>query len=235
MLRKFLYNTLPLIALAAPSYAATVQVDFNSDQHGPISPTQSGWLGTDAVGNGTDGTFSVATTAIGSGAAIGDRDRLTANGGGAEQNMWQDFLFSNDASTGTTKGLQITISGLASNTEYPVTIWGFDIQSSASAPRVTDWSAAGGGSGTLSFDPANGLPTSLADYAITFNTTSNASGEIVITGLPSSSGSSSSHDVFINGLEIGDAVSEPSSLALFGLSGLIMTSRRARNAAINRG
>ncbi len=205
----------------------TLRVDFNSDQQGGISPTQIGWLGTDATGNGTDGTYTVSTTAVGGG-TIDDRDRITGNGGGAEADMWNDFIFSNDGSSGTTKGLEITVGGLDANADYTVTIWGFDA-SSTGPVRSADWSVESGDSATLSFD-ANGtgpgLPTDLtSNYTITLNATSNGSGEIILTGLPSASSGSSNHDVFINGLEIA-LVPEPSSMVLLGLGGLALLRRR---------
>ncbi|MEO0476420.1 MAG: LamG domain-containing protein [Planctomycetota bacterium] len=204
-----------------------LRVDFNSDSNGSLSDTQPGWLGTDASGNGTDGTYTVTTTAVGGG-TIDDRDRGTGNGGGDEADMWNDFLFSNDGSTGTTKGLEVTVDGLDANADYTVTIWAFDA-SSTGPVRSADWSVESGDSATLAFD-ANGtgpgLPTDLtSNYTITLNATSNASGEIVLTGLPSAAGSSNNHDVFINGLEIA-LVPEPSSLALLGLGGLALLRRR---------
>ncbi len=211
-----------LAASVLSAGAATLQIDFNSDNSPPIQ-TQSGWLGTDATGNASGGGFTVTTSAVGAGAALDDRDRGALNGGGAEAAMWQDFIFSLDASTGTTKGLQIVITGLASNTLYPVTIWGYDKNSTGA--RTADWSG-GGGSGTLSFNGTNAAPTNLTTHSFTsFNATSSGGGTLTITGLPASSGSNASNDVFINGLEIGNAIPEPSA-GLLGLLGAALLHRR---------
>jgi MYXO-CTERM domain-containing protein len=143
--------------------------------------------------------------------------------------MWNDFVFANgsfDTAPGT--GLQVAITGLAPTTIYPITIWAFDDASNpspAGVNRAADWSG-GGGSGTLSF-PGDPDPASLADYFVTFNATSDAAGALTLSGIVAAANPSNSHNVFINGLEIGDAIPEP-SVALLGVIGLAGVALRRR-------
>ena len=77
--------------------------------------------------------------------------------------MWNDFVFANGSTNGAAgSGLRLTLTGLASNTPYPVTIWAFDDGSNpAGFARAADWSG-GGGSATLTF-PAGPDPTTPND------------------------------------------------------------------------
>lgn len=217
-------SLLALLASAMPLGAVTVMFDFNTGS----SLTQSGWTGAN-LGNGNNGTVFIATTALGTGVVRDSRDRGTANTDGsggdtANNDMWRDFVFANESNNNLGNGLSLSITGLALNTTYPITIWGFD--SGSGGARLAEWSG-GGGSGQLTFNGSGGDPTSLNDYAVSFNATSSGTGGLIITGL-TVLGSSNSHDVFINGLEIGDAIPEPST-TLLGLLGLSLMLRRRRS------
>lgn len=218
-------------AIGSISSAAVVQFDFSVAGGGLL---QAGW--TDApLGNGSGGGVTLTTSAITAGAAVTVDSRNRAGsasdaGGGAEANMWNDFVFANGSfSTRPGSGLSLSLVGLSPNTIYPITIWAFDDASNAQADgfaRATDWSG-GGGSGRLTFPDAPD-PATLADYNITFNSTSDAAGALTITGIVSVTNPSTSHNVFINGLEVGNAIPEPSGtlLSLVGLGGLALRRRR---------
>ena len=129
--------------------------------------------------------------------------------------MWRDFLFANGSfSSNAGSGLRLAFSGLQPNAEYPVKIWGYD--SSSSGGRAADWNGGGSATKRLTF---TSQPSTLAENLITLNVTTDGSGTVTIRGIVSVTNPNSSHNVFINGLEIGDPVATdgPSDLALSSL------------------
>lgn len=200
--------------------AQTLRIDFNQG-----SVTQSGWesisSGDSDLGDSWSKTFpgsiGLDVDAIGS-VGLDTRDRGSNNGGGGEASMWRDFLFANGSfSNNQGSGLSLVFTGLQPNTEYPVTIWGFD--RSSSGGRAADWS--GGGAPTQRYIFQNSpTPATLADNFVTLNVTTDGSGAVTLTGIVSAVSPSSSHNVFINGLEVGDPVSTdgPTDLDLSGLT-----------------
>jgi len=214
-----------LVCCSAPiAPAFTLRVDFDSG-----SPTQSGWqslagndsaLG-DSWSKNLTGGYSIDVDAIG-GVTLDSRDRGSGNGGGPESNMWRDFLFangSNASAPGT--GLRISITGLAANTAYPVTIWAFD--DSSNDGRDADWSGGGAGPATLSF-PTAPDPSSLDDYRVVLEVTADASGDLVLSGLVAALNPDPSHNVFINGLEVGDPGAPPTAPTDLALSNQVVAS-----------
>ena len=192
--------------------AFTLRVDFNS-----AGMTQSGWQslaeGDNALGDSWSKNFSGGVSMdvdpIG-GIALDDRDRGSNNGGGAEASMWRDFLFGNGSfSSAPGSGVRLNITGLQPSTEYPVKIWAHD--SGSGSGRAADWS--GGGSTTKRL-VTGGTPATLADSFITINITTNGSGAVTIDGIVSATSPNGSHNVFVNGLEIGDPVSTDGPTAL---------------------
>jgi hypothetical protein len=189
------------------AHAAPVRFDFNSG----ASPTQAGWVAL-PEGNGTDGVITVATTPIAP-ATVGSRDRAAINtdGAGADianNDMWRDFVFANGSTAANAgSGLTVTLSGLIPNATYPLRIWAFDESSNATAPSVgrsADWRTPTG-SATLVF-PTSPDPVSLDSDTVMLNGTADGNGMIVLTGIVSVVNPDVSHNVFINGLEIGNAL-----------------------------
>ncbi len=203
---------LPLLS----TEAQLLRVDFNDGN----SSTTSGWesysrLDTEANSPWSKtftGGISLITTAFGN-VSLDDRDRGNQNGGGAEAAMWRDFLFANGSiSNNPNSGLNLNFSGLTPNQEYPITIWAYD--SGSTSGRAADWSDGGAATARLIFDGAS--PSTLDDYRIIINATADATGNLQLTGRVSASNPNLSHNVFINGLEIGTPLSSsaPTDLTL---------------------
>lgn len=186
------------------SSGETLQIDFNSS-----GITQSGWqslsssdsaLG-DSWSKNFPGGIALDVDPIGS-VSLDDRDRGSNNGGGDEASMWRDFLFANGSfSNNPGSGISLSVSGLQGNTGYPVTIWAYDVSSVGG--RAADWSGGGSSTERLTF---LSRPDTLDDNVITLNVTTDGSGAVTINGIVSATNPNSSHNVFINGLEIGDPV-----------------------------
>ena len=189
-------------------FAGTGQAVTKFDFSAAGSPVQAGWTSAE-IGNGSDGTISVTTTGLdGVTVTLDSRDRPAWTGGGAEAAMWRDFIFANGSfASRPASGLRLTISGLEPDTTYRLTLWAFDASSGRQADgfdRAADWSA-GGDPGLLTFNGAIN-PTTLSDNRTSILGQSNASGVLVLTGLVSTTNPSTSHNVFLNGLEISDPI-----------------------------
>ena len=202
-----------LLTISAVS-ALTLQIDFNDS-----GVTQSGWQsiasGDNELGDSWSKNFpggvGLDVDSIGS-VALDDRDRGTNNGGGGEASMWRDFLFANGSfNSAPGSGLNLSLTGLQPNTEYPVKIWGYD--SGSGGGRAADWNGGGSATQRLTFTSA---PATLANNVVTINVTTDGSGNVTITGKVTATNPNGSHNVFINGLEIGDPVSTdgPTNIAL---------------------
>ena len=172
------------------SHADVVLFDFGTGN------VQGGWAEVTNDGFGFNGAVGVSVYPVGDGVILDARDRGTGNGGGAESQMWRDFLFANGSNV-VADGLDITISGLAANTTYPVKIWAFD--DSSDGGRSGDWNGA-----TLTF-PSSPDPTTLDDYMVETTMVADAFGTATIEGRVTA-GFTGSHNVFINGMEIGDPI-----------------------------
>ena len=206
---KFL--TLGVIFL--PLAAQTLRVDFNAN-----ATTQSGWqslspgnsdLG-DSWSKNFTGGVSLDVDAIGS-VTLDNRDRSN-NGGGGEALMWRDFLFASGSfSSRPGSGLRLAFTGLQPNAEYPIKIWGYD--ASSTGGRAADWSGGGSKVQRLTF---TSRPATLTDNVITLNVVTNSAGAVTLKGIVSVTSPSSSHNVFINGLEIGAPIATdgPNDLVL---------------------
>lgn len=193
-----------LCSLLSIAFGQTLRIDFNDS-----GITQSGWqslasgnsdLG-DSWSKNFPGGIGLDVDPIGS-VTLDDRDRGNNNGGGGEASMWRDFLFANGSfGNKPGSGLQLAFSGLQPNTEYPIRIWGYD--SGSTGGRAADWSGGGAATQRLTF---NTQPATLSDNVITLNVITNGSGVVTIQGIVSATSPSNSHNVFINGLEIGNPI-----------------------------
>lgn len=181
---------------------ATLKVDFNQDN--TSSPTWESFNENDRdLGRTWSKRFSngiaIEILSVG-GVSLDTRDRALSNGGGNEVSMWRDFLFAN-GSLNRNQGLDIRITGLAANATYPVRIWSFDSGSRTS--RLSTWSGT-----DYSFDGNARPPQSLAQNLITLDMVADGNGTAIIqarTGTPPGP----AHNVFINGLEIGELTQLP--------------------------
>ncbi|MGC6427699.1 MAG: lamin tail domain-containing protein [Akkermansiaceae bacterium] len=193
----------------------TLRVDFNHS----TGNTQSGWQSISAVDTAAgdswsknfSGGISLDADVLG-GIVLDSRDRNSGNGGGGESNMWRDFLFANGSfSNASGSGIRLSLTGLQPNTEYPVKIWAFD---TSSPNRAADWS--GGGSATERLFMGTTTPSTLNDSFVEISVITDGSGAVTIEGIVSANNPSSSHNVFVNGLEIGNPVATdgPTGLAL---------------------
>jgi len=222
MFLKSFFSQLAILSFfgIATSQAFTLRVDFNDG-----GTTQSGWESIAATDTGLGDSWSkvfsggvgLDVDAIGA-VSLDDRDRGSGNGGGGEAAMWRDFLFANGSFSGNAgSGLSLVFTGLQPNTEYPVTIWAFD--DSSNGGRAADWSGGSAAAQRLTF-PDSPTPGTLNDYFVTLNVTTNGSGAVTINGVVSATNPSGSHNVFINGLEVGDPISSdgPTDLALSGMT-----------------
>lgn len=200
--------------LASPAFAQTLRIDFNDS-----GINQSGWesisrsdsdLG-DSWSRNFPGGISLDVDAIGS-ITLDDRDRGSNNGGGAEAAMWRDFLFANGSfSTRPGSGLRLSFTGLQANTGYPIRIWGYDLSSTGG--RAADWSGGGASTQRLTF---TSQPSNLNDNFVSLDVTTDEAGAVTLTGIVSATNPNASHNVFINGLEIGNpiAIDGPTGLSL---------------------
>ncbi len=210
------FTLLLLGFLGAQAFGQTLNIDFNSSGN-----NQSGWesiaAGDNDLGDSWSKNFSggISLDVDPSGSVTLDhRDRGSSNGGGGEAAMWRDFLFANGSfASASASGLRLAFTGLQANTEYPVTIWGYD--SISGSGRAADWS---GGGSSLERLVTDNVPANLEDNTVTINVTTDGSGAVTIIGLVSATNPSSSHNVFINGLEIGDPITAdgPTALMLTG-------------------
>ncbi len=185
--------------------AAPAFFDFDDDD--AASPTQPGWTSLKQPSlTATSQGLSVTITPLGA-VTIDDRDRAAANGGGDQADLWRDFIFANGSSTEGT-GLQIAITGLEPEADYPITLWAFD--KSSTNRRMAEWSANDGdggafqSKGTLAFNGNEAAPTSLEDYRLDFTITADAAGEVILRGLKSADGTAGTHNVFLTALALGE-------------------------------
>jgi hypothetical protein len=188
-------------------------------------PAPSGWTGITFPGVTEATTTTVTSTtsaagltmkidAIGAGVTLSSRNRQGSTTDGmvdttSNNNVGEDFIFAlgSTYTAGTPRGLDVTISGLATNTVYPVTLWAYD-RASATA-RVAAWTdITSSASAVLSFNGADGQLATDAAFnlrSISINATSNASGQILLQGRTTTGGHATSHNVYLNAIQVGAA------------------------------
>lgn len=154
-----------------PGFDAFVVNGSAENQTAPVTHTY----------NGVDVTLSDATGGLG----YEDRVRPSPTDVGefSESSLLQDFILSKDASgaAAADSGIDVLIEDLDPGETYTLTVWSFDAYSTASAPRVSDWTANGVTVEDYSFD-GSAAPTSNDMYRFGMVVTADAQGEILLQG-----------------------------------------------------
>ncbi len=198
-------------AAAAMQATPVLALDFNQRANPGVTNTQSGFQEFLLTGSGpissstvrTYGSFTATLTPIGAGITVDDRNRSTPVNSGplTESLLLRDFVF---ASTGSaTTGMDLRLHGLAANHTYLVELWSYD--SGSPGVRVSDWTVNGA---TLWDDyvfNGNNLPGTNNDAKMAGAFTSDASGDLLISGR-SVSGSPA---VFLNAVRVSDLAPAP--------------------------
>jgi hypothetical protein len=158
------------------------------------------------------GTRTVTITAVGS-TTLQSRDRAGAAGGNDFNPLFRDFIFANTSSDDG-DGMDITITGLAPLTSYPVTLWIWDPTSTVT-PRRSTWLASDGPNPPTVKIPVYSLeglttPNTLADRRVQFTAVSDPSGTLVIQGRKETgyNVAAANVNVFLNAFIIGAPVND---------------------------
>ncbi|MDB4690371.1 lamin tail domain-containing protein [Verrucomicrobia bacterium] len=219
-MRSLAYITAVCLCLSGVSgalnslLAATLKVDFNHSHK--TSPAWEAFseedkdLGRPWSKRFSNGLFIEVIPA--GGVSLDSRDRGISDDSGSDPQMWQDFLFAN-GSVDSNQGLNFRITGLIASATYPVRIWSFDSGSRLS--RVSTWNQQ-----TYSFDGRSPPPQSLSQNMVLLNVVADANGVAIVkarVGTPPGP----AHNIFINGLEIGDPIRLPEGSNLILLSSSI--------------
>ena len=141
--------TVDELATPAVTSVPVLALDFNDRSFAGATYTAAGFSefildGTTAVQTSATRTFGAQTvTLAGSGVTVDDRERLgiPGNAGAFTENLlMRDFIFSSSGAAGT--GMDVTVGGLAPNTQYLVELWSYD-SSSGTTVRTSDWTVNG--------------------------------------------------------------------------------------------
>ena len=188
----------------AVTASTVLALDFNDRSFTGAGYTAAGFTefimdGTTAVQTTATRTIGAQTvTVTGSGVTLDDRERtgVPANNGAFTENaQLRDFVFASSGAAGT--GLDVTVGGLTANTQYLLEVWSYD-PSSGTTVRTSDWTVNGA---TLwddyGFNGSN-LPVTNNDYKMAGTFTTNASGQLAISGRLVVNGAA----VFLNSLRV---------------------------------
>lgn len=211
-------RVLPAVFLTAGSLsapAAVLRVDFNHEAGGPTEPgfqplsrddldLGDEWSRTDVPLIG-GGSASIQVIPVGD-LSLDSRDR-SSTGNGEPFDLWTDFLFGN-GSDAEGEGFDIVITGLPAERAFPVRVWAFDTVSTSR--RGSLWNGV-----PYAFDGNAADPESIDQYYLDFTAVTNSSGEMRIEArVNTETGTLSTHNVFINALEIGDPFVGPTDITL---------------------
>ena len=159
----------------------------------------------------TSGPYTIQLNAVN--CTFGSRNRQIAttqnmlDGSGSLHNVAEDYVIGSNSSyaIGTARGVDVTISGgFTANTSYLVKLWAYD--SLSTTTRSAIWSnAISGNSAILSFIGGTTLNNDSAfnSKSVSFNATTNANGQLILQGLAEATGSTTTHNVFINAIQVG--------------------------------
>lgn len=237
-----------LIGVAGVSAAPVLQLDINDRRSDVVDLTQSGF--TPFLLDGADGSSQTTVTRTNLGGtdidvtvtvvdtdappdntngAMDDRIRSGPTNSGAFtfEEIYRDFIFVG-GSAGLTGGLDIDVSDLLPNTPYTVTIYSFDTVSNGL--RTADYTANGTFLLTTAFDgtadDATGSLASNDQFAFTGIATTDAAGDLLISGRATSE---TIPAVYLNAIEF-EVIPEPASLGLLSVGGLLALRRKRARA-----
>ncbi|MEX2215468.1 MAG: hypothetical protein WD768_15145 [Phycisphaeraceae bacterium] len=210
-----------------------LSVDFNARSAAGGANTQAGFNAyvIDGAGVQTTVTRSFGNISItlnaGPGGSFDDRVRATPNNSGSftQQELLRDFVFASN--TAGDESLDVLIEGLRPSADYLLTLWSFD--TSSGTARTSDWFANGVlVADNYSFD-GTVLPTNNAMYSFSFLASSNALGQILLSGVAQAG---TQPAVFLNALQISqfEPIPEPTTAGLAILSLAALARRRRRSA-----
>ncbi|MHC4328665.1 MAG: hypothetical protein ACYSWW_11160 [Planctomycetota bacterium] len=197
MCRKLTYSFhLVLVlgfVLTGTAYAGSPILKLDINQTDTPAETEADFVSFTLADSGSE----VAGITVEFGGTLDSRRRDTPAGVPLEQ-IYRDFIFSRPGS------MTVTLSGLAGNTTYEITIYAFDTGSAQT--RIAEWTANGEFVCTTEFDGAVDSPEAEGDYAFTGKATADSSGIIVLESAPvegTREMSGASHPfAFLNGLVI---------------------------------
>ena len=221
----------PVIAIDVNDRGAAEASDPGVTQSGFVEFLIGGTENDDTT-EPTTRNFGDVTVTIGpSGAGgVGDRRRGEPADAGfyTEGQLVRDFAFFRGDTAD--EGANILIEGLAANTLHEVTMWSGD--DGSPGDRTSSWSANGESvQAEYAFD-GNTIPPSPAfngAFSFTFEATSDANGELLISGRQIGA---INPGVFVNGFAVSQIVPEPSTslILILGLLGFLAQGRRLRSA-----
>ena len=179
------------------------------------STMQAAALPSTTVTTDQGNSVGLAVTAIPGTGQVGmieARNRATANGAASfaypdSYNLLTSFLFNDSRATGNMAGLSFTLTDLAANQNFAVTVFSYDPGVAGQGSHSTSWSITGNSSST-SF-----APTTIANGPASFvlNGRSDTAGSLTFSGINTGNGLG----VLANGFQV-VATPEPSTLALAG-------------------
>ena len=187
-------------AASIPSPAGWSSFAFTTVPESGIGPTTA----TVSVGG-----YSVRFDAVGTTLSARNRQGTGTDilNGSSLNNVAEDFIFAatSNYTAGVPRGMDVTIGGLTPGAFYPVTLWSYD-RASVGVRSAVWTNPTSGAAATMTF---NGSDAQLADDAafnlrtIIINAQANISGQIILQGRAAATGSTTSHNTFINAIRIG--------------------------------
>jgi hypothetical protein len=226
-MQKFRIASLGLVTAVCLTAGAQAEFMFDVHRSGtsggvPVSDTQAGWTAF-GVGYGGEASASVTesgvtfTLAPASGTVAGREERGEVTGSGLDD-MWEDLAF---AKTGDVL-LNLTIGGLAAG-GYDITLYTHDAKADGNPLGGFTADVFVDGVDVADIEMTNGkVSSSMGQQTVNF--TSDGVNDVVI-GLQAQADDVSEGRAILSGFQV---VPEPTSLALVGLGGLLMISRRKR-------